>query len=125
MHEHLRIAARERHACALRRARIAVKALSSAPEPVTFAAVARRAGVSTDFLYGTPELRQVIEQLRDTPESSDNSTPNSAAGALRALTAKLAHERARHRAEIEQLLRALEQAHGENLVLRRRLSRYE
>ena len=125
MHDHLREAALARHKSAMRRARTAVKELSASGVNVTFAAVARRAGVSTDFLYDTSELRQLIIQLRGTgpevlvPQSSD------VGGVVRALTARISHERNLHRHEVERLRDALERAHGENLELRRRLARYE
>ncbi|WP_426737445.1 DUF6262 family protein [Plantibacter sp. 2H11-2] len=124
-HDHLRKAAQDRHVSAERRAQAAVKRMTAAAKKITFAAVAREAGVSTDFLYDTPELRELILQLREhRPETQVGSTTN-ANGAVRALTARIAHERGVHRHEIERLRLALEQAHGENLELRRRLARYE
>ncbi|MFD6517656.1 DUF6262 family protein [Rhodococcus sp. NPDC060176] len=75
-------AARARHTETRARAEAALLALSNAGEPVTFAAVARRARVSTDFLYNQPDLRTKINDLhtrrshrRTTPEQiTDNRT---------------------------------------------------
>jgi hypothetical protein len=123
MDDRLKEAAHRRHEEALCRARAALRRVSGSPEPVTFASVARAGNVSTDFLYRTPELRTVIEQLR-TRSTPTQSTPTQT-GALRALAATLRHERATHQQRLKDLTAALEHAHGENLELRRRLARYE
>ncbi|MET9611955.1 hypothetical protein [Kitasatospora indigofera] len=44
---------------------------------------------------------------------------------MRALAARLAQEKRVHQEEVLKLRKALEVAHGENLLLRRRLARYE
>lgn len=64
MTEHLLRAAKARHEDTLKRATTALREMSQAGEPITFVAVARRAGISTDFLYSTPALRARIIELR-------------------------------------------------------------
>lgn len=128
MSEHLIRAAKARHQDTLKRATAALSDLSRAGEPITFAAVARRAGVSTDFLYNTPVLRSRINDLRSgssskpalrTPPEPDNGSNTSA---IRALSSQLKEQRRRHRDEIATLKKALAAAHGDNLALRRQLA---
>jgi len=127
--EHLTRAARARHDDTMKRAGAALLEMAKAGEPITFAAVARRAGVSTDFLYGTPTLRSRITELRHQPFARSPSQPpvDTAASttAIRALSAQLKQQRRRHREEIQEVQRALAAAHGENLELRRRLAQHE
>lgn len=129
MSEHLTRAARARHDDTMKRASAALLEMAKAGEPITFAAVARRAGVSTDFLYGTPALRSRITELRQQPFARNPSQPpaDTAASttAIRALSAQLKEQRRRHREEIQAVQKALAAAHGENLELRRRLVRHE
>ncbi|MER7437705.1 DUF6262 family protein [Pseudonocardia alni] len=104
----------------------AIRTLIKRGDPITFQAVQREAGVSHAFLYNHAELRPRIEHLRA------NSRPAPVAAAPRAdsestlvavLTRQLNDLRARHRSETDALRAALEQAHGENLELRRELDR--
>lgn len=57
-------AAKRRSADAVARARTAIDELASSVKQVSFQAVARRAGVSRQWLYTQPELRDEIERLR-------------------------------------------------------------
>lgn len=127
MSEQLIRAAKARHDDATRRATAALSDLAKAGESITFAAVARRAGVSTDFLYTTPTLRSKITELRGTRPAADSSRSTadgeSSTSAIRALSAQLKEERRRHREEVAALQAALAAVHGENLELRRRLAR--
>ncbi|BBH18017.1 hypothetical protein Back2_23040 [Nocardioides baekrokdamisoli] len=97
----------------------------SSQRRVSIAAVAREAGVSTDFIYGHAVLRGRIQELRDSttvvgrPAQTDAQVP--ATGAVRALTAQLRELRSRHRREIDELETALAAAHGQLLELRREL----
>ncbi len=96
MSEHLVEAAKARHADSLAKANAALVALSGAGEPITFAAVARTAGVSTDFLYATPSLRIRIDELRRAhrPVAEMPSVPGAgASSAIRALSARSKDER--------------------------------
>lgn len=132
MPDHLITAARERHALALARAEAALHALSSAGEPITFAAVARQGKVSTDFLYNQPALRRKISELRQQPahlrrpaERSASTEPESNSAAMRALSSQIKELKRRHAEEIAELRKALGVAQGENLLLRRRLAAAE
>ena len=57
-------AATSRSQAAKARAKTALRALDARGEPITFQAVAHTAGVSRQWLYTQPELREEIEQLR-------------------------------------------------------------
>ena len=130
--ENLRAAAQRKHQAATERAQTALDVLITAGEPITFRGLAKRAGVSIDFLYRSP-LRARVEQMRaeqqQTPPAHvqrypelDESPPQS--NVVRALTAQINELKRRHRSETEQLQAALAAAHGENLELRRRLGRH-
>jgi hypothetical protein len=128
MIEHLRTAAAARHEACYQRARDAIELMTSDGSSVNFRAVARRAAVSTDFLYSTPELRSLIESRRPTtngptrrPRPTQAPQPNLTTGAVRALSQQVKELRARHHVELTQLHKALAAAHGENLELRRQL----
>lgn len=128
--EHLRQAARARTQEAEKRARTALAEPARAGRPVSFVSVARRAGVSTDFLYRSPELRNQIERHRakaGVPPAVPADPPgdSSTSAAVRALSARLARQQEAYREEVARLRKALEIAQGENLDLRRRLARYE
>ena len=122
-------AAKDRHDTTLKRATTALRDMTKEGESITFVAVARRASVSTDFLYNTPALRSRIVDLRAEPSGRPASatspkvedTPTGTA--TRALSARLKEQRRRHRDEVAALEKALAAAHGENLELRRRLTR--
>lgn len=85
MSERLVQAAKARHDDTMRRAAKALHQMAKAGEPITFVAVARRAGVSTDFLYNTPTLRSKITELRSAgsvpasgPSRADDTSSTSA-----------------------------------------------
>jgi hypothetical protein len=103
----------------------AIRALIKRGEPVTFQAVQRQAGVSHAFLYGHPELRSRIEQLRAQarPPRVEPTPPDPESTLVLALTSQINHLKRQHRHEVRALRAALEQAHGENLDLRRELTR--
>ncbi|MEV5944560.1 DUF6262 family protein [Streptomyces sp. NPDC051994] len=103
----------------------AIRTLVKRGEPITFQAVQREADVSHAFLYNHPDLRGRIERLRaqagpvpsPTPPADEQST------LVLALTSQITHLKKQHREEVQALRDALEQAHGENLDLRRELAR--
>ncbi|MFD7645713.1 DUF6262 family protein [Kitasatospora sp. NPDC059795] len=103
----------------------AIRTLVKRGEPITFQAVQREAAVSHAFLYNHPDLRGRIERLRaqarpapaPTPPASEQST------LVLALTSQITRLKKLHRDEVQALRDALEQAHGENLDLRRELAR--
>ena len=112
-------AAQRKSEAARARADAGIRALIKAHKPITFESVAEAAHVSKDFLYRTPELRDRIVSLRARTASQrparqiEAASADSSSSVVRTLTAKLSEERARHRAEIAELQRALQAAHGE------------
>jgi len=114
-----------RTAAAAARAETALTAMITAGEPVTFRGLAARAGVSLDFLYRNTAIRARIERQRDAQPARPRpgpEAPDQPGSVVRALTAQLADLKRRHREETTALRQALEQAHGENLLLRRQLA---
>jgi len=103
----------------------AIRRLARRGEPVTFQAVQREAGVSHAFLYGNPDLRARIERLRAQarPQPVPPGDGNGDNTIIHALTSQISHLKKQHRDETQALRAALEQAHGENLQLRRELAR--
>jgi len=121
-------AAAARTAAAAARAEAALTAMIKAGQPVTFRGLAARAGVSLDFLYRNTAIRARIEHHRTAQPPRQQPGPAALPGqdhpasVVRTLTAQLADLRRRHHEETTALRQALEQAHGENLLLRRRLA---
>ena len=115
-----------RTALAAARAEAALTAMIKAGEPVTFRGLAARSGVSLDFLYRHTAIRARIERQRATRPARTPPAPSPApdhpSSVVRALTAQLTDLKRRHREETTVLRQALEQAHGENLLLRRQLA---
>ena len=103
----------------------AIRRLVKRGEPVTFQAVQRQAGVSHAFLYGHPDLRARIERLRSQarPQQAQPASDDSDNTLLLALTSQVTRLKKQHHDETSALRAALEQAHGENLQLRRELAR--
>jgi hypothetical protein len=103
----------------------AIRSLVKRGQPITFQAVQREAGVSHAFLYSHPELRGRIERLRAQarPAPVQSGTAEPADTLVLALTSQISQLNKRHRQEVQELRAALEQAHGENLQLRRELTR--
>jgi len=132
--ENLKAAAAARTAAAAARADAGLREMLRAGQPITFRGLARHAGVSLDFLYSSTALRQRIQQLRDQQRTQPGGNAPRDDGRARAagqettssvvatLTAQLTDLKRRHREEITRLRRELEAAHGENLILRRRLT---
>jgi predicted Zn-dependent protease len=104
----------------------AIRALLKRGELVTFQAVSREADVSHAFLYAHQDLRRRIEHLRAQarPAPAPRQTTGPDAVVL-ALTSQIDHLKKQHRQEVQALRAALEQAHGENLNLRRELARHD
>ena len=121
----LRQAARRKSEAKTKAAETAIRALVKRGEPITFQSVQREAGVSHAFLYGNAGLRARIERLRD--QARPEPPPPDGAGSdntiIQALTSQVTHLKKQHRDETAALRAALEQAHGENLELRRELTR--
>ena len=121
----LTAAAKAKTAAKTTAAEQAIQALVKRGEPVTFQAVQRQAGVSHAFLYAHPELRPRIEHLRAQarPPRVEPTPPDPESTLVLALTSQINHLKRQHRHEVQALRAALEQAHGENLQLRRELTR--
>jgi hypothetical protein len=126
--ENLLQAARAKREAAIARAEQGLRRLLKTGSPITFHTVAAEAGVSKDFLYRTPDLRERIMYLRGntgltTPparEASRSEPPHhDTSSIVRTLTAKLAQERSTNRKRIAELEAALAAAHGQILQLRR------
>jgi hypothetical protein len=102
-----------------------IRALVKRGEPVNFQTVQREAGVSHAFLYGNRELRGRIEHLRaqGRPVSTEPSAQDSESALVLTLTTQIKQLKRKHRDEVQTLRTALEEAHGENLGLRRELGR--
>ncbi|WP_405690770.1 DUF6262 family protein [Streptomyces sp. NBC_00057] len=103
----------------------AIRTLVKRSEPITFQAVQREAGVSHAFLYNHPDLRGRIERLRAQARlaPAPASPADEQSTLVLALTGQITRLKKRHREEVQALRDALEQAHGENLDLRRELAR--
>ena len=103
----------------------AIRTLIKRGEAINFQTVQREANVSHAFLYNHPDLRGRIERLRAqarpvpapaTPADTENTL-------VVALTSQITRLKQQHRQQVQALRDALEQAHGENLDLRRELDR--
>jgi hypothetical protein len=104
----------------------AIRTLIKRGEAITFQAVQREASVSHAFLYKHPDLRGRIECLRAQaqPTPTKTASPTGAESNLvLALTSQITRLKQQHRQEVQALREALEQAHGENLDLRREVGR--
>jgi hypothetical protein len=104
----------------------AIRTLVKRGEAITFQAVQREAGVSHAILYNHPDLRGRIERLRAQarPNLTQAAGPADAENSLvLVLTSQISQLKKQHRQEVRALRDALEQAHGENLDLRRELTR--
>lgn len=123
----LQKAAADRTTATTARAEAALDRMLRTGQPVTFRGLAAAAPVSLDFLYRNPAIRQRIEQLRTQPQArtapahSPGIRPDQPSNVIAALTGELTQLKRRHREQVAELQRALQAAHGENLLLRRRL----
>jgi predicted Zn-dependent protease len=124
--EALRRAAHNKQQAAATRAEAAIRQLIKNQEEIHFRSVARTGGVSLDFLYSHPDLRQRIESLRAqqtrTPAPCDQ--PDTSGNIVHVLTGKLRAERAARQAAVKELQERLAATHGEILRLRRVLQQH-
>ena len=120
----LNAAAKAKSRAKISAAEQAIRTLVKRGEPVTFQAVCREAGVSHAFLYGNEDLRRRIQHLRDQDRRVPPQRADGPDAVVFALTSQIDQLRKRHREEVQALRTALEQAHGENLQLRRELARH-
>jgi hypothetical protein len=112
----LRSSAAARSIAAEQRARQAIAELDRRGQPITFLAVAAAARVSARYLYGHPQLRATIEQIRDEQHrapSRPTRQPRAHDESIRARLRGTLEENKRLRAENAQLRDELALAHGE------------
>lgn len=125
----LQKAAAARTTAATARAEAALDRMLRAGQPVTFRGLAAAAPVSLDFLYRNPAIRRRVEQLRAQSQARATSAqnpntqthPDQTSNVIATLTNELTQLKRRHHEQVTELQRALQTAHGENLILRRRL----
>jgi hypothetical protein len=114
--EPLNQAASARHERTVARAEQALRELDAAGTPVSFQAVAQRAGVSRQWLYTQPALRSEIEQLRDRAPARDDGVParqRASEASLRQRLESLRAENQRLREENANLKTELAIAYGQ------------
>ncbi|UTI63910.1 DUF6262 family protein [Paraconexibacter antarcticus] len=88
----LQIAAQRKRADTIARATTAVSEMAAEGAEITFQQVARRAGVSRQWLYGQPALRAQIEDLRDRPRRGVPARERSSEASLHQRLRTLADE---------------------------------
>jgi hypothetical protein len=124
--DNLRRAAAAKSSAAKARAEQGLREMIRRGDVITFRSLAQTAGVSLDFLYRNDGIRGRVEHQRaarprrEEPAGS-REQQDQPSSIVRTLTAQLADSKRRHREETAALRQALEQAHGENLILRRQL----
>jgi hypothetical protein len=114
--EPLNQAASARHERTVTRAEQALRELDAAGTPVSFQAVAQRAGVSRQWLYTQPELRARIEARRDRAPAAPDWVParqRASEASLRQRLASVRAENQRLRAENAALKAELAIAYGQ------------
>jgi Family of unknown function (DUF6262) len=119
--EPLNQAAAARHQRAVERAEQALRDLDAEGGRISFQAVARRAGVSRQWLYTQPAMRAQIEQLRDrAPQKADGIPTRQRAteASLRQRLETLRAENQRLRDENASLKTELAIAYGERREVR-------
>ena len=120
----LRAAARAKSETKTRAAEAAIRELAKTGTPISFRAIANKAGVSHLFLYANPDLRSRINHLRShqRPATAPAPQPSSETTLVQTLSIKIDQLKREHRTQLAEYRSALEQAHGENLALRRLLT---
>ena len=114
--EALNQAAAGRHRSAVERAERALRDLDAEGAAITFQSVARRAGVSRQWLYTQPALRAQIERLRDRAPAPTSAVParqRATEASLRQRVETLRAENQRLREEITSLKTELAIAYGQ------------
>jgi hypothetical protein len=120
----LRAAAQQRHDSATGRAKQALRDLDHEGAPISFRGVALRAGVSRQWLYTQPCLREEIGRLRE--EGAGTTAPlvpnhqRAGEASLRQRNALLLAENRRLRDELAELRDELAILHGERRETRSR-----
>jgi Family of unknown function (DUF6262) len=112
----LRGAAAARSIAAEQRAQRAIADLDRRGQAITFLAVAAEAGVSARYLYGHPQLRATIQQLRDERHGTPSRPPRQPRASEESIRARLRgalEENKQLRGENAQLRDELALVHGE------------
>lgn len=115
--ERLAVAARRRHEETRRKAVEAIRSIDGAGEPVSFAAVARAAGISRAWLYNNDAVRAEIVRLRERRTDSTPTRPSAERASdpsLRQLVTALRSQEAELRRENQLLREALARKFGED-----------
>src|SRR5215211_4416516 len=111
----LAVAAQRKRDRALERAHTALRDLDQRGETISFHAVARRAGVSRQWLYTQPDLRAEIERLRARHSPAAPRVPDAERAreaSFRQRNTMLLAENRRLRDQIAELKTELAIAHG-------------
>jgi hypothetical protein len=109
----LAVAARRKRDRAIQRAHAALRDLERRGETISFQAVARRGGVSRQWLYTQPELRAEIERLRArASQPAGPSRERSSEASRRQRLRTLLDENRRLRDENRDLMHKLALAYG-------------
>jgi hypothetical protein len=111
-----------RHQRAVERAERALRELDAEGAVVSFQAVALRAGVSRQWLYTQPALRQEIERLRDRAPARADGVParqRATEASLRQRVETIRAENQRLREENARLKTELALAYGQQRQVRR------
>jgi len=117
--ERLAVAARKRHDETRRKAVEAIRSLDAAGASVSFAAVARVAGISRAWLYNNDTVRAEIVELRDRTTGSTSARPvveRASDRSLHQLVTALRTREAELRRENQLLREALARKFGEERV---------
>jgi len=112
----LAVAAQRKREHALERAHAALRDLDQRGETISFQAVARRAGVSRQWLYTQPELRAEIERLRTHDSPAAPRVPHAERAreaSLRQRNTTMLAENRRLRDQIAELKTELAIAYGQ------------
>ena len=121
--EPLNEAAAARHERTVERAERALRELDREGEQISFQAVARRAGVSRQWLYTQPALRAEIERLRERKPARSDGVParqRATEASLRQRVETLRAENQRLREENAGLKTELGIAYGQQRCAERR-----
>ena len=114
----LAAAAARRHQLTRAKAIQALRELDRAGSPVTFASVARAAGISRSWLYTQPDIRDQIQQLRGTrspgPASAIPASQRATDTSLRARLTTSLHRNQQLAEENARLRRQLARALGDH-----------
>lgn len=108
----LEVAAQRKRAATLQRATAALAELADEGAEISFQHVARRGGVSRQWLYRQPELRAQIEELRQRPRQGVPARERSSEASLQQRVRGLLEENRALREENRDLKHELALAYG-------------